>query len=205
MRWYQMRRHLFFLLLFLVTACEPTGAKFPADADMIAQWKNDKSRLLALANDCKTTADIYDLSSLYSDKVNTSSVRILTGCKLELPSAKQSDAYQLRYIARDTGKTQFLMATNQHEAQIGWLRLLNVIEEKGLLYIAQDNLSPFGGKFQTVGQKSVVNEPLDSLTGNYEVTTQAKIDNCEVWVFRPIEPHWYLYYHQNRNCMDRGL
>jgi hypothetical protein len=199
-------------ILLVAMACGLTGENFPADEDIIAQWEGEKSRLLALMDQCQMTKNQCNLPGRSPKEVRTGSIRLFDGCELALRTSTEEEGCQLGLLDRDdSGKTEFLsIVTHQHESLIGLRRLEPISEEKGLLYISQDNLSPlsaeFQAKFQLGAQTTVVDEALDPFVGDYTLTNSSgtkgdrKNNRCDLWMFRPIEPHWYLYYHQRRNC-----
>jgi hypothetical protein len=195
-----------FSMAAVSTACGILAPNFPSDADMIEQWKGEKSQLLALIDECKVTKNTYSLPTLYDGDVTTGYMYIATGCKVELPSLKPEDAYALQYMARDSEGAQFLMATNRYESRVMRLWFRPILEGKGFLYTSGDNPSSLDQQFASTGQVFVEDKSLDSLVGKYGRKNDLTMnDACEGWMFRPIEPHWYLYYHQNGECGFEGL
>jgi hypothetical protein len=198
---------IFLVFLSFLTSCGLTGEKFPADEKMLTQWKEEQAQLMALVKECQTTKNTYWVDEFYSDsdEIDNSSISNFDICKVALPETPEK-AYQLKYMARDLDKTQILMVTEQSESKVGRLWSTSVLEEKGFLYTSQKDLAPLSSDTRPVGKLTIVEEPLDPLSGDYQLTGEtAKNNNCEVWMFRPIDPNWYLFYHQSRECQFKGL
>ncbi|NJM76344.1 MAG: hypothetical protein HC852_11840 [Acaryochloridaceae cyanobacterium RU_4_10] len=127
--------------------------------------------------------------------------------KLKQASALKGNVYQLLHIARDIKQKQVLFVTSQHITTEGWwIWKEPILEEKGFIYISQDNQLPINFAYQPRDKADSIKKGLDQFVGNHKLTNEpGKIDSCEVWMFRPIAPKWYLFYRQNRGCQFGGL
>jgi hypothetical protein len=125
---------------------------------------------------------------------------------VDLPAKSQADTYQIKFLARDSDKTQVLIVTNQQETRVGHPWSDRVLKERGVLYVSQNDLVPLSADKRPVGPITFVEESLDPFVGDYSLTNEDnKVDSCEAWFLRSIDPSWYLFYHQNRACPFKGL
>jgi hypothetical protein len=176
---------------------------------MLERWKPDQSAMLSIANECRKTKDTSSLLSLYSQDISTNTIAMFERCKFKQVSQPQGNMNQLIHVARDLKKNQVLFVTNQHKTEEGWwIWKEPILEEKGFIYVSKEDQAPINSEYQPkeISKETLIKEGLDQYAGNYRLTKiPYKIDSCEVWMFRPIAPKWYLFYHQNRECQFRGL
>jgi hypothetical protein len=174
---------------------------------MLAQWKREQDAMSSIANECRKTKDTYSLLSLYSQDVSTNTIAMFQGCKLKQLFPLKKNVYRLIHVARDLKKNQVLFVTSQYRIKEGWwIWEEPILEEKGFIYVSQNNQSPINFEYQPRDKVDLIKKGLDQFVGDYKLTNEpGKIDSCEVWMFRPIAPKWYLFYHQNRECQFRGL
>ncbi|MEM9947481.1 MAG: hypothetical protein AAF810_15705 [Cyanobacteria bacterium P01_D01_bin.36] len=190
--------------LLLVAGCGAPEQILPTDAEMLAQWQTEKDALLNLVEACEETQQTYDLAERYIEAnglIATAGLSAFEGCEIESG---------LKYLAKNTEGGTTLLVTDQNRRGTGWIeeRASNwtggwvswksaILEEKGFLY-----LSPSRTKLEGLLPRfSVYSEPLDQFAGEYRVTGQISGNSsCEVWYLRLIEPGWYLFYHQSREC-----
>jgi hypothetical protein len=197
-------------IIFFVTSCGLTEKRFSTDEEMLTYWKDEQAQLMQLVENCqrstKTTGLVDEFySNNDNNEIDNRSVSNFDVCQVELPKTPEK-SYQLKYVARDFDKTQILMVTNQSKLKVGWRRSTSLLEEKGFLYTSQKDLAPLSSDTRPVGKLTIVKEALDPLSGNYQLTGETATENaCEVWMFRPIDPNWYIFYHQNRECQFRGF
>jgi hypothetical protein len=174
---------------------------------MTAQWEREQGVMSSMADECRKTKDTYSSLNLYSRDIPTNAIDMFQGCKLKQTFPPKENAHQFIYVARDLKKKQVLFVTSQHIIKEGWwIWKEPILEEKGFIYISQDNQSPINFEFQPRDKANLIKKGLDQFVGDYKLTNEpGKIDSCEVWMFRPIAPKWYLFYRQNRGCQFRGL
>jgi len=195
-------------LLLLSFGCGSSTDALPPDAVMISQWQGEKAALRDLVDACAETQATYDLAERYIEAnglIATGGLSAFTGCEVDSG---------LAYLAKGIGNSEdaaYLLVTDQYRRGTGWIEetasswtggwvswKTAILEEKGFLYVPQGDVG-----LVNVGlpKMSVVAEPLDQFVGEYRGTSQISGNNsCELWRLRPIEPNWYLFYHQSREC-----
>jgi hypothetical protein len=190
-----------------LTGCSLRGTDFPSDTNMLKQWESERSVMTSMANECITTKDTYSFVNSYHRDIPNDAVDMFQGCKLKQKSLLKGNVYQLIHSARDFKQKQVLFITSQHiSKERWWIWEEPILEEKGFMYVSKDKELPINFGKQPRDKMDAIKTGLDQFAGNLKLTKDPrKIDSCELWMFRPIAPKWYLFYRQNRGCLDRGL
>jgi hypothetical protein len=193
--------------IFLLTGCNLNSTNLPYDSNILKQWESEKNIMASIANECRTTKATYSFIGSYHRDIPIDQISMFEGCKLKQKSLLKGNVYKLIHTARDLKKKQVLFITSQHISKEGWwIWEEPILEEKGFMYVSQDKELPINSENQPRDKIDSIKTGLDQFVGNLNLTNEpGKIDSCEVWMFRPIAPKWYLFYRQNRGCQFRGL
>jgi len=193
------------MLLLPSVGCSSSTDALTTDAVMIARWQSEQAALEDLVAACDQTQETYDLAERYQKEnglIATAGLAAFEGCDVESG---------LKHLAKSNEGETYLLVTDQYRRGTGWIeeRASNwsggwvswksaILEEKGFLYIPQGESAIAS---VALPRLSIGAEPLDQFVGEYRGTSQI-IGNssCELWKLRPIEPNWYLFYHQSREC-----
>jgi hypothetical protein len=120
-----------------LTGCNSEKTQFPADDDMLMQWKREQHAMLSLANECRKTKVTYSFPALYSRDIPTNTIDIFEGCKLKQTLTPKENIYQLVHTARSIDKNQVIFVTNQLITKKGWwIWEEPILEEKGFIYVS---------------------------------------------------------------------
>jgi hypothetical protein len=183
------------------------SSNLPKDNDIVEQWNREQVKMQALAQECQVTTNIYPPDGVYKPEHLTITNSGFEGCKFKAPKLlTQDSSFQFKFVARHFKAKEVIFVIDQHERVDGWwIWKERILEEKGLLYVSKNNQAPMNSGYQIIDQETLDRAGLDRYSGDYGLTQTAKLDACEVWLFRPIAPQWYLFYRQNRECVWGAL
>ncbi len=196
--------------VLLIAGCSGGQTALPSDEVLIDQWQREQAQMLEQIEACQQEERTYSLSDRYQETDNLialGSLEGFEGCSIAAPPAE--GAYPVLHLAKK--ENLYLLVTAQNRKGTGWVEekasqwtggwvswKASILEEKGLVY-APGGL--FDGSSSPLPISGVSPDPLDRFSGRYRPTSQVSGNSsCEIWMLRPIEADWYLFYHQAREC-----
>jgi hypothetical protein len=180
---------ILFALSFFATSCSPSPHFWDKDTEMIKQFSDIKNTLNKVIKECKalkpekrgsmdpTIHNHYDTCPIPKEVSTKYDIKFIA-------IEQKLDAKRYEELKESMGKNfdpyqgRVLIATNYSKNAFFDIH----VREKGYLY----STTP-------LKKSNIVDTSLDPIV-TAEYTTPDGPRNLEVWRYRQIEPHWYIYF-----------